>query len=167
MSTYSLIRRRRSIRSFSNKNVLRRNIEKILDAGRWSPSGLNNQPWRFVIVKDKSLKARVSSLTKYSSIIKKANVVILVFLDKRNSYNRLKDAEAIGACIQNMLLRATELGICSCWVGEILNQKAKVNKLLNIKPRYELMAAVALGYSDKKSQSRRVGLDKLILKEYL
>ncbi|MDD5292623.1 MAG: nitroreductase family protein, partial [Candidatus Omnitrophica bacterium] len=107
------------------------------------------------------------SLTEYSSIIKKANVVILVFLDKRNSYNLVKDAQAVGACIQNMLLCAAELGISSCWMGEILNQKAKVNKLLNIKSRYELMAAVALGYSDKKSKSRRIGLDKLILKEYL
>ncbi len=79
----------------------------------------------------------------------------------------IKDTQAIGACIENMLLCALDLGISSCWMGEILNQKAKVNRLLNIKSRYDLMAAVALGYSKKKSKSRRISLDKLVLKRAL
>ncbi len=167
MAVYDLIKNRRSIRSFLDKDVSRRQIRKILDAGHWAPSGLNNQPWRFVVVKDKTLKTQISNFTKYSYIIKKANCVILIFLDKNSSYNPIKDAQAIGACIQNMLLCAWDLGIASCWLGEIFNKKIKVNNSLNIKSQYDLMAAIALGYSDKKSKSKRVSLDKLILKELL
>jgi nitroreductase len=77
----------------------------------------------------------------------------------------MKDAQAVGACIENMLLCALELGIASCWMGEILNQKQKVNKFLGLKPRYDLMAAIVLGYAKRKPKSRRITLDRLILKE--
>lgn len=167
MSICKLIKKRRSVRSFLDRQVETPKIKKILEAGRWAPSGLNNQPWRFVIIKNESIKEEISRLSEYSHIITNANCLILVFLDKKNSYNLIKDAQAIGACIENMLLAALDLGISSCWLGEILNQKTKVNKSLNIKSRYDLMAAVALGYADRKSKSNRVSLDKLILKEIL
>ncbi|MDD5005011.1 MAG: nitroreductase family protein [Candidatus Omnitrophica bacterium] len=167
MSISRIIKRRRSTRSFLNKPVGINKIRLILDSGRWAPSGLNNQPWRFVVIKNKNIKEKISQFTKYSRVIKQADCLILVFLDKKNSYNLLKDTQAIGACIENMLLCALDLGISSCWLGEILNRKAKVNKSLKISLRYDLMAAVVLGYSPKKTKSNRLALDKLILKELL
>ncbi len=167
MPVYQFIKTRRSIRSFINRPIENAKIKIILDAARWAPSGLNNQPWRFVIVKDKTTKERISDFTKYSYIMKKSSCLILVFLDKKNSYHIVKDAQAIGACIQNMLLCALELGISSCWLGEILNKKNKVNAELNINSQYDLMAAIALGYSKEKSKSKRIALRKLILKEIL
>lgn len=165
MSTYQLIKKRRSIRSFLDKPIKKDKIKKILDAGRWAPSGLNNQPWRFIIVKNKVTKEKISEFTKYSYIVKEADCLILIFLDKKNSYHLIKDTLAIGACIQNILLCALELDISSCWLGEILNQKTKINELLEIDLRYDLMAAIALGYSNEKSKSQRFSLDKLILKD--
>jgi len=165
MSVYRLIKKRRSIRTFLDKPIENRKLKKIMEAGRWAPSGLNNQPWRFVIIKDNPTKEEVSGFTEYSYIIKRASCLLLVFLDKRESYNLIKDCQAIGACIENMLLCACELKISSCWMGEILNQKTKVNRFLNLKSRYDLMAAIALGYSKKKSKSTRASLERLILKE--
>lgn len=165
MAVYSLIKERRSIRNFLDKPVAYSKLRKILEAGRWAPSGLNNQPWRFVLIRGKINKDNIAQFTKYSYIIKRANCLILVFLDKKNSYNLIKDTQAVGACIENMLLCAQDLGIGCCWMGEILNQKEKVNKFLQIKTRFELMAAIALGYASKTSKSRRISLNKLILKE--
>lgn len=165
MSVSSLIRKRRSIRVFSDRAVENNKLRKILEAGRWAPSGLNNQPWRFVLIQNRDIKDKLSEFTEYSYIIKRANCVILVFLDKKNSYNFIKDVQAIGACIENMLLCSYDLGIGSCWMGEILNQKTKVNKFLKIKSQHELMAAIALGYYKKRPKSRRICLDKLIIKE--
>jgi len=167
MSVYNLIKKRRSIRSFLKKEIPTSTIRKILDSARWAPSGLNNQPWRFVIIKNRLLKHRLASLTKYSHVIDKASCVICVFLDKKNSYNETKDIQAIGACIQNILLCSCEMKIYSCWLGEILNKKTKVNKLIELSSRYDLMAAIALGYSKKKAKSRRISLQSLILKELL
>ena len=164
---YKTIKARRSMRSFDDRHIKRTIVKKILDAGRWAPSGLNNQPWRFVVVWNEIIKEQIASCTEYSRVIKRSNCVILVFLDKNNSYHLVKDAQAIGACIQNMLLCAWELGVRGCWMGEILNQKKKVNKILKISSRYDLMAALALGYSKQKTKSKRIAIDKLILKEFV
>lgn len=159
------IQARRSTRSFQPRTLQRRTITRILEAGRWAPSGLNNQPWRFVIVRDLIVKQAISACTVYSSVLLAAPCIILVFLDKKASYHRIKDAQAVGACIQNMLLCAHELGIASCWMGEILNRKWRVNACLGLQRRYELMAALALGHQNKKTKSKRLLLRKLILKD--
>jgi nitroreductase len=162
---FEVIKNRRSIRKYKRKEIEEQKLNKILKAGCWAPSGLNNQPWRFVLVRDKKLKAKLSRLTEYGEIIKGANVVICVFLDKRSSYHREKDIMAIGACIQNMLLEAHSLGIGSCWLGEILKNEGKVRKLLGLDQRYELMGLVGLGYpAEAPKAPRRKGLSKLILK---
>lgn len=161
-----LIYKRRSVRQFLKRPIKKSTLESILDAGRWAPSGLNNQPWRFVVVRNPSIKKEIARCTTYAFTIQRSDCVILVYLDKRHSYHFLKDAQAIGACIQNMLLRAFELRIGSCWMGEILNKKTNVNAQLGIGSRYELMAAIALGYPRKTPSSKRIALKRLILKEY-
>jgi len=159
-----VISQRRSIRRFSSRTIDTQKVMNILEAGRWAPSGLNNQPWRFIVVNNTVIKNAIAQCTEYSSTVKNAACVILVFLDKKQSYNRTKDVQAIGACIQNMLLQATASGIATCWLGEILNQKNKVNAVVKLKARHELMAAIACGYSKQAGRSRRIPLKKILLK---
>jgi len=160
-----LIRTRRSIRQYGDKLPSEQDIEKILEAGRWAPSGLNNQPWRFLVVKDKEKKDGLADFTKYSDIIKDAPVLILVFMDIGDSYNRDKDLMAIGACIQNMLLAIESIGLAACWLGEILNQKKQVHKFLSTDSDLELMAVISLGYSDEDlTQASRKSLKSLKVK---
>jgi len=158
-----LIKNRRSIRKFKNLEVEEEKITKILELGRWAPSGLNNQPWRFCVLKA-SKKDKISKFTSYGNIITESNVCICVFIDSKACYDRTKDLLAIGACIQNMLLMAESLNLGTCWLGEILKNKEKVNEVLNIdKSRYELVAVIAVGYKDENPVSEREELDKLIL----
>ena len=159
-----VIAQRRSIRRFSSRTIETQKIMTILEAGRWAPSGLNNQPWRFIVVTNAVMKNSIAAFTEYSNTVKNAACVILVFLDKKQVYNRTKDVQAIGACIQNMLLQATASGIATCWLGEILNQKNRVNVLVKLKSRYELMAGIACGYPQQAGRSRRIPLKKLLLK---
>lgn len=120
-----------------------------------------------MVVRDREMKERLACCTEYSFTIQRSDCIILIFLDRDNSYHLVKDAQAIGACIQNMLLCAFERGIATCWMGEILNQKDKVVRLLDVGLRYDLMAAIALGYPQRKSISKRAALERLIIKEYL
>jgi nitroreductase len=142
------IKDRRSIRAFTPQKVDNKTIDAILDAGRWAPSGLNNQPWRFAVVTDKGIKDELSTLTKYDTIIKSAYAVIAVFLDTAAGYDRTKDLQAIGACIENMLLAITDLGLGGVWLGEILKSAAEVKKLVDAPDEFEFMAAIALGYPE-------------------
>ncbi|HNU74645.1 MAG TPA: nitroreductase family protein, partial [Deltaproteobacteria bacterium] len=75
---HDAIRQRRSIRRFTREPVSDDLVEEILDAARWAPSGLNNQPWRFAVIRDARVKERLASLTRYGAIIRSADVIIAV-----------------------------------------------------------------------------------------
>jgi nitroreductase len=158
------IRTRRSIRKFTTDAVDDQTLDRIIEMGTWAPSGLNNQPWKFVIVRDRDLKIELSRQTKYSHIIKGAPVCIAVFLDNAESYNRVKDIQAMGACIQNMLLAVHHLGLGGVWLGEILNNREAVEKILDVPESCELMAVVALGHpGEARGKGSRRALDRVII----
>lgn len=167
MDTIQAIKTRRSIRKFLQEDIPDETIGIILEAGTWAPSGMNNQPWKFVIVRDPKLKSELAALTKYGRIILSAPVLIVVFLDNSLSYDRVKDIQAIGACLQNMLLAIHSMGLGAVWLGEILKNKEKVQELLKVPQACELMAVVALG---KPGQSLGTGsrkpLESFILARY-
>lgn len=163
MSILNLIKSRRSVRKFKKTKISVKTVKKILEAGQWAPSGLNNQPWRFMVL-EKDRKDSLAKFTHCSHIIKSANKVILVFLDKKSSYNYEKDLMATGACIQNMLLYIHCQKLGACWLGEILNKRTKIKKLLKLNRNLELQAVIALGkpfiYSKK---GKRKELESLII----
>jgi len=164
MKTTSTIKERRSIRQYTRQIPKEDDVKKILEAALWAPSGLNNQPWKFKVLKE-TQKDALAKFTKYAHIIKNAPLAICVFLDNGSTYNREKDIMAIGACVQNMLLEAHELGLGTCWLGEILNKKKEVQEYLGIDSDLELMVVVTLGYSDEEiTKGCRKGLKNFILK---
>lgn len=159
---------RRSIRDFTDEPVPADDLKEIVKAGSWAPSGLNNQPWRFVLVTNVTVKHSLADQTRYSHIIKAAPALIAVYLDKGAMYNPVKDQQAAGACIQNMLLAAEELKLGAVWLGEILNKKDEVNRILDLGDNYELMAILAMGYPTHRNQkSQRKDFESMILKEIL
>jgi nitroreductase len=163
MDIIDLIKTRRSIRKFKEEDIDDNQIETVLEAGRWAPSGKNNQPWRFAVIRERELKNALSELTQYSYIIRNAPACIAVFLDHSVSYDHVKDIQAIGACIQNMLLTIHSMGLGGVWIGEILKRKEEVRKLLNAPESMELMAVVAFGHPANPSRGgSRKGLEELI-----
>jgi len=157
---------RRSVREYTDKSVPKEAVLEIIKAGAWAPSGLNNQPWRFVIVWDRATKNLIAEQTKYARIIREAPVIIAVFIDKTAMYHEIKDYQAIGACLQNMLLAIHALGFGGVWLGEILKNANKVREILDLPDTLQLMAVVALGHPKHRNQiSERQPLEDLIVKE--
>jgi len=155
------IRARRSVRQFTREEVSDEVVNEILEAGSWAPSGKDNQPWEFAVIRDRVLRESLASLTHSGSIIREAAVCITVFLDHSRVYDRTKDVQAVGACIQNMLLTIHSLGLGGVWLGEILKNKEKVKELLNGGEGLELMAVVAFGHPSKRlSTGERDPLEK-------
>jgi len=157
---------RRSIRKYTDQPVTREQLREIIKAGTMAPSGLNNQPWRFVTIQNKEILHKLSSLTKYSHVIDKAPAVIAVFIDKEAMYHETKDHQAMGACIQNILLAAHGMGLGGVWLGEILKSAKQVREMCELSDQYELMAVVALGYpAGKGGQADRKPVEEVVLKE--
>lgn len=158
---------RRSVRQFTDEPVSSAELHEIVRAGSWAPSGLNNQPWRFAIAADPAKRRELAALTRYGRIIEAAPAVIAVFCDRAAMYNDTKDHQAIGACLQNMLLAAHALGLGAVWLGEILKSADEVRTVLELPAGLELMAVVAVGHPDgQPARSSRKNLDQLLLKEW-
>ena len=164
MDIIETIKARRSVRKFTPDPVSDEQIERILEAGRWAPSGLNNQPWRFAVVRDRGLIMEIAKLTHYSRIVLGAQVLIPVFIDTTTIYHREKDIQGIGACLQNMLLGIHSLGLGAVWLGEIIRSNLMIKQLLSLGDDLELMAVVALGWPDEKPRTtKRKALKDLIV----
>ncbi len=169
MKTIKSIKKRRSIRSYKDWEVSQEHIEDILNCGRLAPSPKNKQPWFFVVVNG-SLKDRVANLMiayalamdleKYqrevgfpssigptASIIKEAPVMILIFRAPDKGWEG-GDNLAIGACIENMCLRATELGLGTLWIRDIYRTRKEIAELLG-HSELELNSALLIGYANE------------------
>lgn len=157
---------RRSIRQFTDQPIAHEQLLEIIKAGTWAPSGMNNQPWRFVIVQRAEVRNDLAKQTRYNFVIERAAACIAVFVDRSAMYHDVKDHQAMGACIQNMLLAAHALGLGAVWLGEILKNADGVRDLLGLPQNMELMAVVALGHPvSQKHTSKRKDLSEVLLKE--
>lgn len=159
------IYRRRSVRQFTAEEVSVEDLREIVRAGIWAPSGLNNQPWRFVLIRDRQIREQLAEQTSYRQVVLAAPALIAVFLDREAMYDDLKDHQAAGACIENMLLATEALGLGAVWLGQILKNREQVRQILALDPQLELMAVIAIGHpAPGERHSQRKQLAHFILK---
>ncbi len=157
---------RRSIREYTADPIAMEQLRQIVEAGIWAPSGLNNQPWRFVLVRNHGIRHKLAELTRYNHIVEAAQGLIAVFLDTELIYDEVKDHQSAGACIQNILLATEALGLGGVWLGQILKNKNQVNEVLELPDTLDLMAVIAVGYRRQNNQhSKRKQLSEFIIKE--
>lgn len=162
MDVEEAIRTRRSIRDYTDEPVGEDLLDRLLESARWAPSGLNNQPWRFMKVLDRDLIDRLAELTKYRGVVHGAAALILVFLDRQDSYDRDRDMQSVGAAMQNMLLAAHSAGLGACWLGEVLNRREDVEKLLGTGMDLEFVAMLSIGHPvERENVGVRHPLSKL------
>lgn len=159
-----IIEKRRSIRKYQNKEISNEIIDDLLYHGSLAPSAHNKQHWYYVVVRgdlknqigDLLLNSDRGSVIVTANVIKECSALILVYKEVEDIYADV----SIGASIQNILLRATELDLGSLWIGYITNVAEEVNKLTNIDK--ELVSAIAIGYKDEEPNKRpRKTLDEI------
>ena len=164
------IKQRKSSRSFIYKKIDKETILNILECARWAPSGNNSQPWQVCVVIHPTVKRMLSELSKYGGLIEEAYVNLVIFLDLERGYNRVKDIQAIGAFMENILLgiQAQE-GLGAVWIGEILGRKEEVNEIFKFQnDKFELMGLIAIGIVDEarekasEKERKRRPLDEFI-----
>ena len=135
---------RRSVRRFTSGPITREQVEAVLEAGRWAPSGKNTQPWRFVVVESPGKREELAALAPQAGMVAAAPVTLAVLLDRGAGYDALKDAQGIGAAIENILLAVHALGLGACWMGKA--RDAAIEAVLGAKEDEELMALVPIGH---------------------
>ncbi len=149
-----IINIRRSIRSFRAEEVEVEKIEKLLRAAMQSPSAGNQQPWEFVVVKNQETREKLASISPYAKPIKEAPLSIVLIENLDNLNFPQNSTQDMGACAQNILLEAVELGLGAVWLG-VNPEKDRmkiVSETLNLPENTVPFAVIAVGYSDKKNE---------------
>lgn len=178
MKTGEAISARRSIRKYKEEPVPRELIEQVLEAATLAPSGKNAQPWEFIVLegadKDKLADLMIDgaeyvekmgynsgSAKNSARIIKEAHTAIMIYNprhkpgEEQTEFHKIMwsvDTQSVGAAIQNMLLKATELGLGSLWICDVFFAQESINVWL--KRDDEMIAAVALGWPDENPAPR-------------
>ncbi len=149
---------RQSIRRFEAGEVGPDKIEAILRAGMSAPSGGNQRPWEFYVIRDKDMISRLAKSSPYSGCAAGADVVIVpCFLTKGLMYPELVYMD-MSACVENMLVEITALGLGSVWlsIAPYEDRMKKVDEILGIGDRLRSFALIPVGYpAAKRSISDR------------
>lgn len=167
------IKDRRSIRRFSSQEVTEEQVRELLEAGTLAPSAKNRQHWQFYILRGEK-KDRAADITQDagekaegagSSVkgtcraMREAPVLILVAQRIDSGFVR-SDLLSIGACVENICLKATELGLGSLWICDIDVAEKELQEEFSIDS--PIICAVSVGYAAEAPSARpRLGVDEV------
>lgn len=175
--TIETILNRRSVRVYSDEQIKSEDLELILKAGSYAPSGCGSQPWHFTVVQNREIMNTLSVEAK-KELIKSGNEMFKN-IASNEKFDLFYNAPTIiivsgektapvpqvdcSAATQNMLLAAESLGLGSCWVGFVtflfISKRAQeFMDMLKIPEGYEPYYAITLGnkrISNPSPQPRR------------
>jgi len=171
--TLRVILERRSIREYKPDVVAKEDIETVLQAALYAPSGAGAEPWHFTVITDKkrienfdarardamaaSGIARIEAMGKstHYRVFFNAPVVILVCGEKmlRKTGRHLSALADCSAAIQNMLLAAASIGLGACWIG-LVRYLFEREPAFMAPEGYEPLFALALGHPADDAGSR-------------
>lgn len=162
---------RRSIRKYTNQQVAKEDLYKIMKSAMYAPSANNKQPWQVRVIQNQDILEEINRrfidwakgrtlnghTGRYNepnfSIIHGAPSLVIIARDKNNPYSAMD----CGILLQNILLSAHALNLGTCPLGAMapsmnVEENKDLLQLLNIPEGYEVAVNVALGYPDEQPQ---------------
>jgi len=149
---------RRSIRKYTNQEVSEETVEKLIRAGMAAPSAGNEQPWHFIVIRDRDILCQISNFHPYAQMLKEAACAIVVCGDKTLEKFEGFWVQDCSAATQNILLEAQELGLGAVWLGvyPVKERTEALKKLLEIPDNVTPLSIVSVGYpAESKAPSDR------------
>ena len=159
METLEAIRTRRSVRKYKPIPVKDDELEVVLESARWAPSWANTQCWRFVVVRDADMRAKLAETTptRASQAIREAPIAIVACAELGKSGYRKGEMVTekgdwymfdVALAMQNMVLAAHDIGLGTVHVGYFDHQR--VAELLDLPEGIVVVEMTPLGYPDEE-----------------
>ncbi len=147
-----LIKKRRSVRSYSDKPISRETLQAIVDTVFYAPTAKNLNDVELYIVEDKEKLVELSTFRKNSAAhIARGQAAIIVLSDAEAAPETNRQDACIAATY--ILLHAAELGLGACWTNvnsgfDENDQPAtiKLHKILGVPDKYNIETVISLGY---------------------
>ncbi|TET72457.1 MAG: nitroreductase, partial [Candidatus Aminicenantes bacterium] len=152
MKVLDVIQKRRSVRKYKEDPIPEKDLMRVLEAARLAPSGKNFQPWKFIIVKDKTLKEKLAQASAGQFFMAEAPIIIVGCGFPDNCYahmGRYMKSWSVDVTIalEHLILQAQEEGLGTCWIGSF--EEEEVKAILNIPENVKVLALTPLGYPDE------------------
>jgi nitroreductase len=173
------IHSRRSTRRFQERQIEKEQLEALLDAAIWAPSGGNNQSWLFTAIQNKDILAKINGLLREGfqhwipdddypgkqgarAYAQKEDAhffhhapTLIIASNKPNYENAMADC---ALALENIFLTAQSLGLGSCYINQPhwLRNDANLRDYLfelGIPREHTICSAAAIGYIDKESSA--------------
>ena len=142
MNVLEAIRRKRTVRKYTDQPIPQDVVEQILYAGRRAQSSKNMQPWHFIAIRNRDTLTTLSKLGDYATHLPTAALAVAILTpDPSSHYAVMFDAGQAAAYMQ---LAAVELGIGS---GIITLHRAEPSRqILGYPDDLHLLMVLAFGY---------------------
>ncbi|MFH1222541.1 MAG: nitroreductase family protein [Candidatus Micrarchaeota archaeon] len=164
MEALEAMKTRRSIRKFSGEPVADEDVKKILEAAMFAPSAVNEQPWHFIVVKDRAVLNKIPEVSPYSAMCQTAALAIIICAD-----TNLEKAPGLGVldCTlagANILLAAHALGLGAVWTATYpMQDRVKgVSELLKLPKNVVPLCIIPIGHpAEKPAQPERFSMQRV------
>ena len=173
---------RRSTRRFDNKIPNKELIQKVVNAGRYAPSGANSQTSHFIVITNKevlkeiaelvqgefakmeisedmyvSLKGSINASKKGDYVFHYNAPVLIVIANKKGYGNAIADSSC---ALENMMIAANAFDLGSCWINQLhwLDDNERIRTFLEgygLKKDETITGGLALGFSEKGLPNRK------------
>jgi nitroreductase len=143
MDVKHAIAARKSIRKYVNRQIPKDVMEDLLDSMRLAPSANNMQRWSVIVVTDDSLKRKLIPASGDQKFVGECSAYLVGVAEPGAYYSTVDMTIAL----DHLTLRAVELGLGTCWIGDF--EPDKIKEILGIPKEREVPICVTLGYPDQ------------------
>ncbi|MDD2583931.1 MAG: nitroreductase family protein [Bacteroidales bacterium] len=143
--TLETIFSRKSVRSYTDEPVSNKDLTLLVKAGMAAPSGMNKQPWEFLVIKDRAKMVELSNKLPYALMMKDAQALIVVIGNPKTSAYWYLDCSAAA---QNILLAAESIGLGAVWTAgyPYEDRMETIASELSIPKPYRPLCVIPIGY---------------------
>ena len=156
MEIIEVIFTRKSVRSFSAKEIDKEIIDTLLRAGMAAPTGVNKQPWKFVVVKNKTKREEVIKVMPFGKY--DSPIIIIPCVRDLATVPLMHDLAYcdLSAATENILLAAHGLGLGAVWCAVYPSkQRAKqIKKVLGLPLGITPFSCIYVGYPSENDKSK-------------
>jgi nitroreductase len=145
MDAWDALRARRNVREYEERAIGDQDLDQILEAGRRSPSSMNQQGWDFVVVTDRQRLRELAGVWRFAGhVAGSAATVALVMPTSRDPEVRETLQYDLGQATISMMIAAADLGIGSGHAS--VGDQALARRVLALPEDRECAWLIALGY---------------------
>ena len=165
------LKERKSVRVFSDRQILPEEVSAILEAAVHAPTAGNQQLYTIINVTDPKLKAQLAESCDHQPFIAKAPLVLVICADCRKWYQAFRDygceprkpgvgdlmlaVSDANIAAQNAVVAAQSMGIGSCYIGDIMENAQLQRQILSLPPYVFPAAMLVFGYPTQQQLERK------------